>query len=180
MSYKLYTDKTEIFECEIEVKNASIKNSFARIIVEGKNNTLVFNGRIDGKKCVVPIQKLKGTLQENDTGKMFLEVVVEDTYFKPWQSDYIVEEHTSVKVNVNEQKEVSNKPIVSIKEIKGINLYIPTKELSTICEQFGINKKNFRKNKENVSQIVNEFFNVNPEYIQEKTSILRGMVESLK
>src|SRR5258706_2299574 len=115
MSYKLYTDKAENFECEVSVKNASLKNSMARLIIESAGGpNFVFNGKIEGGKCVVPIHRLKGLLDENTTGNMHLEVIVEDTYFKPWSSDFVVEEYTSVKVKVNESKQ-STKPTITVK-----------------------------------------------------------------
>src|SRR4051812_25552733 len=101
MSYKLYTDKNENFECEVSVKNASTKGSIARLIIESEGVSLIFNGKIQGEKCVIPVRRLKGLMDENVRGKMHLEVIVEDTYFKPWESEFIVEEHTSVKVKIN-------------------------------------------------------------------------------
>ena len=146
MSYKIYTDRNENFECEVSVKNASLKGSIARLIVESQDGTsLIFKGKLDGDKCVIPIKRLKGLMDENSRGNMHLEVIVEDTYFRPWESDFIVEEHTSVKVVVNEQKQSSNRPIVKIKPstitlkkqvaesnqpkktVRGINVFVPKK-----------------------------------------------------
>ncbi len=64
--YKLFTDKVEIFECDVKLEGASTKNSIARIIVESEDVNLLFNGTIteDGK-CKIPIKKLKGLLGEN-------------------------------------------------------------------------------------------------------------------
>ncbi len=201
MSYKLYTDKNENFECEVSVKNASLKGSIARLIVESEGVNLVFNGKIEGEKCVIPVKKLKGLLDENVRGKMHLEVIVEDTYFKPWESDFTVEEHTSVKVKVNEEKHDTTKPVVSVvlkkpvvKEIKapkpapkkpspprkGINVYIPMKEIMNLCEQFDIHKDNFQKKKGDFVQLLKEYFKANPEYNYHKQTILRGIDSFLK
>jgi hypothetical protein len=199
MSYKLYTDKNENFECEVSVKNASLKGSIARIIVESSNGpTLVFKGKLDGDKCVIPIKRLKGVLDENTHGNMHLEVIVEDTYFRPWESEFVVEEHTSVKVRVNEQKQSSNKPIVKIKapilkyvegkasdvrkpvKRKGINVFVPKKEIATICEQFGIRKNNFQKKQKDFVQILKEYFKVNPEYNYHIRTILSGIDDFLR
>jgi len=193
--YKIYVDKNEDFECEISVKNATLKNSIARIIIESEGVNFVFNGKIDGQKCVVPIKRLKGFLDENTTGKMHLEVIVEDTYFKPWESNFIVEEHTSVKVRVDEQKYSNNKPIVevksvmkSIKEIKStptkklksINPFVPKKEIASICEKFGIRKSNLKKKHNDVTQILKEYFNSNPEYKNHMRVILSGIGDFLR
>lgn len=200
MSYKLYIDKNENFECEVSVKNASLKNSIARLIVESSDGPcLVFNGELDGDKCIIPIKRLKGVLDENTHGNMHLEVIVEDTYFKPWQSDFIVEEHTSVKVRVNDNKTKSNRPIVEVKvnplskhinknprtsqpkiKRKGINVYIPKKEIGMICEQFGIKRKNLHKKHKEFIQVLKEYFTANPEYNYHKKSILRGITNFLR
>lgn len=114
--YKLYTDKNESFTADVSVKNASLKNSVARLIVESDDNVnLVFNGTIVDGKCTIPIKRLKGLLDENTHGKMHLEIIVEDVYFKPWESDFSVEEHTSMKVMVQEQKEDTRKPLIEVK-----------------------------------------------------------------
>jgi hypothetical protein len=199
MSYKLYTDKNENFECEIDVKNASLKNSITRLIVESTTGpNLIFNGQLNGDKCIIPIKRLKGILDENTRGNMHLEVIVEDTYFKPWESDFIVEEHTSVKVKVNEQKQ-SFKPLVKLKthpilnyvkgtpsdiispsKRKGINVFIPKKEIAIICEQFGIKKRNFQKKQKEFIQILKEYFKANPEYNYHARVILKGIDNFLR
>jgi hypothetical protein len=180
MSYKLYTDKNESFECEVSVKNASLKNSMARLVVESTDGpNLVFNGKIENGKCVVPIHRLKGLLDENTSGNMHLEVIVEDTYFKPWSSAFIVEEHTSVKVHVNESKQ-STKPSVSVKvaqapvkKVKGQSVAIM--ELKNLCNKFGFTKRTLPRHKEDFRQLVSEYFKANPEFLPQKKQII-GMV----
>lgn len=199
MSYKLYTDKNESFECEVSVKNASLKNSIARLVVESIDGpTLIFNGKLNGDRCIIPIKRLKGLLDENTRGNMHLEVIVEDTYFKPWQSDFIVEEHTSVKVKVNEQRQ-SSKPIVRLKthpilnyvegktsellpsaKRKGINVFVPKKEIAMLCEHFGIRKHNFHKKQKKFVQILKEYFKANPEYNYHVRTILNRIDDFLR
>jgi len=190
MPYKLYTDKNESFECEVSVKNASLKGSVARLVVESAEGVnFVFNGKIEGEKCVVPIRRLKGLLDENARGNMFLEVIVEDTYFKPWNSDFTVEEHTSVKVKVNETK-TSNKPIIQVRvpaakksviaEAKGINVWLPLHEISKICERFGIKRTNLNERKDDFRMLVKEYFNANPEFKNHKSTILNGLKQFIK
>lgn len=141
MPYKLYTDRNENFECEVAVKNASLKGSMARLVAESAEGVnLVFFGKIENGKCNIPIRRLKGLLDENTRGKMHLEIIVEDVYFSPWEDDFIVEAHTSVQVKVTEQKHPT-KPIVEVRvpskgkklmsENKGlVSLY----ELTKLCE----------------------------------------------
>ena len=180
MPYKLYTDKNDEFSCEISVKNASMKNSIARLVVEADGLCLAFNGKIDGDRCIIPIRRLKGLLEENTRGNMHLEVIVEDTYFTPWKSDFVVEEHTSVKVKVNEEKRVSNKPMVEVKSVfkpkiqskEAVNISVPLKEIASLCERFGIRKRNASKRKSDLSQILKEYFGFNQEYKNHKSAIL--------
>ena len=58
--YKLFTDKSELFECDIKLQGASLKKSKARLVVETSDYSLMFNGSISkGGKCEIPIRKLK-------------------------------------------------------------------------------------------------------------------------
>ena len=187
MIYKIFTDRNEDFQCEVAVKNASLKGSIARLVVESDDGPcFIFKGLIQGNKCVIPIKRLKGLMEEHARGKIHLEMVVEDTYFRPWESDFVVEEHTSVKVRVSDNKPTSSgKPMLEVKvkppkkqivkEIKGINIYIPLKELSSICEAFNICKKNIKERKNDLLQIVREYFKANPEYNKHTLSILSKM-----
>jgi len=178
--YKLYTDKNELFECEVSVKNASLKNSKARLIIESEDLNLVFNGEIKDGKCQVPIRKLNGILQENTKGKMSLEIIVENTYFIPWESNFTVEEHTSIKVQVKEQTS-SKKPLVEIKmkEEKEEKVSTPPNlskvainEVSVICERLGITKSNVKDKRSDFIQILREYFKSNPEFTQYRKEIV--------
>ena len=104
MSYKLYTDKQEIFECNIYLEGASLTKATSRIIVETQDLKLMFEGTIDKDgNCKVPIKKLRGLLDENDEGTIKLEVIAEDTYFNPWESDFQVDTAKKIKVEVKGQ-----------------------------------------------------------------------------
>jgi len=90
--YKLFTDKSELFECDIKLEGASLSKSKARLVVETSDYSLLFNGSISsGGKCEIPIRKLKGLIDENTSGNIRLEVIAEDTYFTPWESDFKVD-----------------------------------------------------------------------------------------
>ena len=112
--YKLFTDKTELFECNISLQGASLKKSKARLVVETQDYSLLFNGSINSTgKCEIPIRKLKGLIDEDTNGSIRLEVIAEDTFFTPWQSDFKVE--TSRKVTVEVKNQTSKKPILEAK-----------------------------------------------------------------
>lgn len=122
--YKIYTDKTEEFNCKIQIEGAELNDSKVRLIIEGKDFNLLFNGNIDGDgKCTVNISKVK-MLSEGLTGKIKLEVIADDTFFTPWEDNYIVETSKKVVVEV-ESKDNSkiiseSKPKVKIERVENI------------------------------------------------------------
>lgn len=122
--YKIFTDKTEVFECNIQLEGASVKKSQARLLIESDDLSLVFKGEIssDGK-CKIPIKKLKGLLDENTQGNIKLEVIAEDTYFTPWESKFMVETSKKITVEVKSQESSVNiitesKPKITIDKVK--------------------------------------------------------------
>ena len=164
MAYKLYTDKQEIFECDLFLEGADLKNSSARIIVESNDLTLMFKGEIDKKgNCKVPIKKLKGLLDENTTGDIKLEVIAEDTLIEPWQSDFVVSTSKKVTIEVKEQgkkkplKEISNKPKVKISNVK--NNSNPINEIVKILEQNGMTLQKIIRNKKKIAPILENYSN---------------------
>ena len=126
--YKLFTDKTELFECDIKIEGASLSNSTARLVVETNDYSLMFNGKINSSgKCEIPIRKLKGLIDESSKGNIRLEVIAEDTYFTPWKSEFEINASKKVTVEIKSQ----HKPLIEsqgpkvqvskIKETKKIN-----------------------------------------------------------
>jgi hypothetical protein len=102
--YKLYTDKTELFECTIKLEGASISKSKVRLVVESTDLNLLFPGKIDTDgKCTIPVSKLKGLLDENTQGNIKLEVIADDVYFTPWESNFIIETSKKLTVEVTSQ-----------------------------------------------------------------------------
>ena len=170
--YKLFTDKAELFECSISLQGASLKESRARLVVETPDYSLLFNGNISKSgKCEIPIKKLKGLIDEDTTGNIRLEVIAEDTFFTPWESDFEVE--TSKKVTVEVKTQTTKKPIVEAK--------VKFKEKPTITEkQHVINlfklliKEDI--NVDNISFKRNELNNIVATYLQENTVKNTGKV----
>jgi hypothetical protein len=140
-----------------------------------------FDGAIKNHKCVVPIKKVRGLLDENEKGTIYLEVIVEDTLFRPWKSDYTVEEHTSIRaIPLNEGK-ISYKPSVLVKvPQEKSSLWIPKLELSTIFELFGITKNNFTSRKSDIIYIISEYFKSNKEFLSYQKSVIKSVPSLLK
>tara|TARA_R110000824_G_scaffold193960_2_gene376368 strand:+ start:292 stop:852 length:561 start_codon:yes stop_codon:yes gene_type:complete len=164
--YKLFTDKNELFECNISLQGASLKESQARLVIETQDYSLLFNGSISkGGKCEIPIKKLKGLIDENTSGNIRLEVIAEDTYFTPWESDFEVE--TSKKVTVEVKTQTTKKPIVEAK----VKVKVKNKKPTITEKQHVINlfklliKEDI--NVDNISFKRNELNNIVATYLQE-------------
>lgn len=88
--YIFHRDLDEVFECVVTVDGGSSNNAISRLVLKTDMWNLVFEGTIkkDGT-CVVPIKKLS-ILPEGTTGKVCLEVIVDDVLFIPWESSFMV------------------------------------------------------------------------------------------
>ena len=183
--YKLFTDKPELFECDIKLEGASLSKSSARLVVETSDYSLLFKGEINSNgKCEIPIRKLKGLIDEDTKGNIRLEVIAEDTYFTPWESDFEVE--TSKKVTVEVKSQQNKKPIletkvkVKVKKTKPVTLtekqHVVNLFKLLIKEDININNISFKRNKLN---------NIIATYLQENTikktsEIIDGVLKVLE
>ena len=179
--YKLFTDKTELFECSISLQGASLKKSKARLVVETPEYSLLFNGTISKKgKCEIPIRKLKGLIDEDTTGNIRLEVIAEDTFFTPWESDFEVD--TSKKVTVEVKSQTTKKPIVEAKVKVKENITVPEKQHVINLFKLLVKKD---INIDNISFRRNELNNVVATYLQENTvkntgEVVKGVLKFLE
>jgi hypothetical protein len=190
--YKLYTDKTEIFECKVKIDGASLSNSQARLIIESEDLTLLFKGKIDNDgNCKIPIKKLKGLIPESIKGEIKLEVIADDTYFIPWKSDFSVDASKKVVVEVKSQDAdliIENTPKVSVTEVK----QTPEPEVNTtikehivnlmrllLREDINIDNIVFKKNKAN--SIISTYLNSQQVKLTEptKNQIIEGLIKKL-
>ena len=180
--YKLFTDKTELFECNISLQGASLKKSKARLVVETQDYSLLFNGSINSNgKCEIPIRKLKGLIDEDTSGNIRLEVIAEDTFFTPWQSDFEVE--TSRKVTVEVKTQTTQKPILEAKATvkpqqvtKSEKDHVVNLFKLLIKEDININNISYKRNKLN---------NIVATYLKENTinnteKIINGVLKILE
>ena len=164
--YKLFTDKSELFECDIKLEGASLSKSKARLVVETQDYSLLFKGSINSNgKCKIPIKKLKGLIDESSKGNIRLEVIAEDTFFTPWESDFEVE--TSKKVTVEVKSQSLKKPILETKvKVKVKNEKPTITEKQHIINLFKLLIKE-EINIDNISFKRNELNNIVATYIQE-------------
>ena len=190
--YKLFTDKSELFECDIKIEGSSISKSKARLVVETNDYSLMFNGKINSSgKCEIPIRKLKGLIDENSKGNIRLEVIAEDTYFIPWKSDF--EDNASKKVTVEIKSQTYNKPLVESKgpKVKVTNIKETKKSRITetekkhiinimkllIHENVNIKNLKFRKNK--LNKVIATYTQFKPINESSKSKVINGVLNVL-
>lgn len=119
MAYKLYTDKANKFNCNIEVEGTSLAKSQVRLVIESDEMIYMFKGSIQSNgECEVTIPKTKSFLSEGTTGNMRLEVIADDVYFEPWSSDFSVATNKKVTVQIAEQEDEKPKMKVQVAEQK--------------------------------------------------------------
>ena len=175
--YKLFTDKSELFECDIKLQGASLKKSKARLVVETQDYSLMFNGNISTSgKCEIPIRKLKGLIDEDTTGNIRLEVIAEDTFFTPWESDFEVE--TSKKVTVEVKSQTTKKPIIEakVKITNSEQQHVVNLLKLLIKEDINIKNISYKRNKLN---------NIVATYLKENTvnnteKVINGVLKKLQ
>ena len=179
--YTLYTDKQELFECSISLEGASVKNSQARLIVESDNLNLLFKGTIDSNgKCTVPIKKLKNLLEESTKGKIRLEVIADDTYFTPWESDFEVE--TARKVTVEVKTQTNKNTIAEAKTgvvVRDIKVGDHVQNLSKMLVKENINVHNMASNKVKLNDVIASYLKTNKISNGEKGRIIEGIIQTL-
>ena len=182
--YKLFTDKSELFECDIKLEGASLSKSSARLVVETSDYSLLFKGEINSSgKCEIPIRKLKGLIDENTTGNIRLEVIAEDTYFTPWESDFEVDASKKVTVEVKSQQ--TKKPIIETKVKVKVKDEKPTiTEKQHVINLFKLLIKE-DINVDNISFKRNELNNIVATYLQENTvkntdKVINGVLKVLE
>jgi hypothetical protein len=189
--YDLYTDKQDIFEANIDIQGASLDESTCRLLVESDKWNLIFNGELDKKGSVqIPIKKLKGLFSEGDVGKLKLEVIADDVYFTPWESDFtmcvsrkVVAEvkrqskrnlpSETVKVTSTVKSKHHTKPVLSERKRHIRHL----KELSRIFLDEGITIANLYENTQKLSNIIIEFTTSNDISSHEKEFLVDGILK---
>ena len=175
--YKLFTDKSELFECDIKLQGASLKKSKARLVVETQDYSLLFNGSISsGGKCEIPIRKLKGLIDEDTIGNIRLEVIAEDTFFTPWESDFEVE--TSKKVTVEVKSQTTKKPIVEAKVTVTNSEQQHVVNLLKLFIKENINIKNISFKRNKLNNIVATYLNENT--IKDTEKVISGVLKKLQ
>tara|TARA_S200002703_G_scaffold88629_1_gene76540 strand:+ start:126 stop:791 length:666 start_codon:yes stop_codon:yes gene_type:complete len=177
--YNLYTDRKELFEAKIDISGASLEQSECRILVESDDWNLVFKGEINEDGNVkIPIKKLKALFKEGDTGTIKLEVIADDTYFTPWESEFKVNTSKKVTVEVKSNShdiESDSKDVMVETEVKSQRVNKPTVVNSTKTKvKRPINNKDISKKslvKENKNRNLNYIKDLSKIFIKENINI---------
>ena len=176
--YKLFTDKSELFECSISLQGASLKKSKARLVVETPDYSLLFNGTISKSgKCEIPIRKLKGLIDEDTTGNIRLEVIAEDTFFTPWETDFEVETSKKVTVEVKTQT-TPKKPIIeaTVKVTDSEQQHVINLLKLLVNENINIKNISYKKNK--LNNIVATYLKENT--VKDTNKVISGVLKKLQ
>ena len=117
--YTIYRDKSETFMCDMEITGANPQNSKARIIIESKELTYMFEGTINQNgQCKIPLKKMN-FLNENESGTIKLEVIAEDMVFVPWSDTFKAVSSRKVQVkNITESEDNTTKVGIKVTRIK--------------------------------------------------------------
>jgi len=182
--YKLYTDKPELFECDIKIEGASLTKSVARLVVETSDYSLMFNGKItESGKCEIPIRKLKGLIDENSKGNIRLEIIADDTYFTPWESDFDIQASKQVTVEVKSQSH----PVIQENKVKVTNIkkQITEQEVSHVKNilkllvRENININNLHVKKDRINKIVATYTKYKPLTETKQRDVIKGVLKGL-
>lgn len=153
--YKIIIDKPEFFEANIQIEGANSNAAQCRLILETADISLLFSGNIVGNKCQVNLPKLKKYIGESKTGSIRLEVIVEDTFFTPWEDKFEVSVSKSVVAEVyqHSNNKPSLKPTVTVKEARPVNEII--RMITNEIKLHNISIKNASRNSKKIKLINN-------------------------
>jgi hypothetical protein len=186
--YKIFLDKSKTFQCNVNIEGASLDKSKARLLIETSKFSLTFNGEIKNGVVKIPIEKLKGVINEDDTGKISLEIIAEDTLFVPWEGEYVAGLSKKVSVELDESLNESTIEEPDVKPKMSVSMILDEfdtshhiTEISKILESRNVNKTNLVKNKEVFNKLVEKYCSLN--LITDRnniTSIKKDLIKKLK
>jgi|TARA_R110000823_G_scaffold126762_2_gene254063 hypothetical protein len=154
MSLKLYTDRAEVFECNVALKGASLKNSSIRAVLKLADKSLLYEGKIasSGKSEII-FPKLKNILEEGDAGTMVLEVIADDAYFQPYKEKFTVQTSKKAVVEIITSKPVE--PQITVKKVT------PESQLIELLVARGVTRRLVIENKTRFSKVFHSYYQEN-------------------
>lgn len=181
-----YKNKSQTFECNVEIEGADGNSAKSRLILSPNNDNkkIFFEGEVNAQKCKILVPPLSNI---SNQGNIVLEIIVEDTLFSPWESVYEIKEPVKVesveltksKKNVKMIKDdvqlKTEKPKVKIQPI--ITEEPKKKKDGIIRETASLKDRNLVKKylnefkKEKDKNLIKEF--INGEYFTPKSSTIK-------
>ena len=148
---KLYTDKKELFECNVALEGVNVKDSKIRAILKFEDKNLMIEGKIkSGGKGEIVFPKVKGLTDDGQNGTIELEVIAADAYFQPYEEEFQVTVSKRVTVEVLGKSE--QKPKIVVEKIT------QETDLLTMLRENGITKKIMLKNKTRFSKVLHNYY----------------------
>jgi hypothetical protein len=188
--YKLYTDKIENFEAKIKLEGASLKKSTARLVIEADGFDLLFKGTItEAGKVSIPVKRLRGLIDEDTKGTIKLEVIAEDTYFTPWESEFQVDTSKKVTVEIKSQSapilEASvHTPTVKVKVMNETVVTTSEREhvinIVKLLIKENINLRNLTVKKDKLNNIIGEYITDNAITEVQRSPVIEKVIKVLE
>lgn len=96
---KFHKNKPQTFKCKVEIQGVDNPKITPRLILSPNNSNmnLFFEGKYDNKQCEIVISS---TANITNKGSVILEIIANDTIFKPWKSTYEIVSQEIVVENV--------------------------------------------------------------------------------
>jgi hypothetical protein len=115
---KFHKNKSQTFKCRVEIQGADNPKITPRLILSPNNSNvnMFFEGKYDNKQCEITISS---TANIASKGNVILEIIANDTVFRPWKSTYEIVSEQMVVENielVNTKNNISVKLVETIKE----------------------------------------------------------------
>jgi hypothetical protein len=134
------TPQNNTIEFQLQIENASLKETSTRLIVNTKNENIISSLSIDDKgncKGIIPLKEE----WNGQTGKVKIEVIAEGTYFEPFSKEVIFDSIPKApKAKINEIILSPSKPKLPpkstpiIKEVKDNNKKIILDKPKTVSK----------------------------------------------
>jgi hypothetical protein len=164
--YTIQLDTVKNFECSLKIQGASLKKSKVNLVIEANDLDIRCRGSInESGKVSIPVKKLKGILDEEASGNMYLEVIADDTYFTPYQTEYLTEVSRKVEVigvngkskeTLTESESVNVtdlKPKVTISDIKNDDTLLIKEHVNRINKNITRSNLNIFKKEDKIKVI---------------------------
>jgi hypothetical protein len=183
--YTIQLDTVKNFECSLKIQGASLKKSKVNLVIETNDLDIRCRGNInESGKVSIPVRKLKGILDEEVSGNMYLEVIADDTYFTPYKTTYKTE--YSKKVAITEDIKITDvsfeeKPIITTDIQESVADETINNHAANIIIKFNKSKVDIfnEKDKAKVNSLIREYITENKIEKQMYDQIIETIISSL-